>query len=115
ADDGFVGAAVRRSPERGDAGGDRGIRIRARAARHAYRGRGAVLLVIGVQDEEQVQCFRGDFVDVVRLGRYREEHVQQVLAVVEVVARVDERLAGAELEGGGGDRRQLGDDAVRED
>ena len=54
-------------------------------------------------------------IDVVRLARHREEHVQQVRAVVEIVARIDERLAERVLVSRGGDRRNLGDDAVGED
>ena len=60
-------------------------------------------------------ALRRDRVDLVRLARHREEHVEQVRAVVEVVLRVDERLAEHVLVGGRRDRRHLGDDAVRED
>ena len=51
----------------------------------------------------------------VGLARHGEEHVQQVAAVVEVVARIDERLPERVLVGGRGDGRELGDDAVGED
>ena len=111
----LVGAAMRRTPQRRHAGGDRRIGIRAGAAGQAH-GRGAgVLLVIGVQDEQQVERLGGDRVDLVRLARHREQHVQQVAAVVEIVARIDERLPERMLVRRRGDRRDLGDDAVRED
>ena len=111
----FVRAAVRRTPQRRDAGGDRCVRIRAGAAGETH-GRGAgVLLVIGVQDEQQIERLRSHRIDVVRLARHGEEHVQQVRAVVEIVARIDERLAERVLVGRRGDRRNLRDDAMRED
>jgi hypothetical protein len=49
--------------------------------------------MLGVQDQEQVQDAHQLLVDLVRLGRHREHHVEEVRAVAEVVARVDERLA----------------------
>ena len=74
-----------------------------------------VLLVVRVQHQQQVEGLCRHRVDHVILGRHGEEHVQHVRAVVEVVARVDERLAQHVLEGGGRDRGNLGQDAVRED
>ena len=63
---GLVGAAVRRAPQRRDAGGDRRVRVGAGAAGQAH-GRGAgVLLVVGVQDEQQVERLRGDRIDAGR-------------------------------------------------
>ena len=54
-DHGRVGAAVQRAPERADAGRDRGEQVRLRRADHAHgRGR-AVLLVVGVQQQELVE------------------------------------------------------------
>ena len=56
-------------------------RLALRAADQAHgRGR-AVLLVVGVQDEEQVQHLDHVLVDLVRLGRDREHHVEEVRAV----------------------------------
>ena len=96
-------------------GRDRRVRIGAGAAGEPH-GRGAgVLLVVGVQDEQQVERLGRDRIDVVGLAGHREEHVAAGCAVVEVVARIDERLAERVLVRRGGDRRQLRDDAVRED
>ena len=39
---------------------------------------GAVLLVVGVQDQEQVDGLLDDRIDLVRLARRREHHVQEV-------------------------------------
>ena len=77
----------------------------------AHRRRGAVLLVVGVQDEEQVQDLDDLLVDLVRLGRDREHHVEEVRAVVEVVLRVDERLADRLLVREGGDGPHLREQA----
>ncbi len=52
---------------------------------------------------------------VVRLAGHCEEHVQQVGAVREIVARIDEGLAKGVLVGRGGDGRNLRNDAMRED
>jgi hypothetical protein len=71
--------------------------------------------VVGVQDEQEVQRLRGHGVHLVRLCGDREEHVQQVFAVAEVVPRIDEGLPPVELESRRGDRRQLRKNAMRED
>ena len=112
---GFIGAAVCRAPQRGNAGSNSRVRVRAGAACHAHRRRRAVLLVIGVQDEQQVERLRCDRVNLVGLGRHGKQHVQQVLAVVEVVARVHKRLADIQLVGRGRDGWQLGQNPVRKD
>ena len=51
----LVGAAVQRPVERRDGGGRRGIRIRLRGPDAAHGRRRAVLLVVGVQDEEHLE------------------------------------------------------------
>ena len=51
----LVGAAVQRAVERGDAGRDRGVGVDLRGADRAHRGGRAVLLVVGVEDEEDVE------------------------------------------------------------
>ena len=112
---GFVRAAVRRAPQRRNARGNRRVGIRARAAGEAHGGGAGVLLVIGMQHEQQVERLRRHRIELVRLARHGEEHVQHVAAVVEIVARIDERLAERMLVRGGGDGRDLRDDAVRED
>ena len=75
---GFVGAAVGRTPEAGNAGGDAGERVGARGAGQAHgRGR-CVLLVIGMQDEDAVHRAGQNRVHLVFLARHREAHVQEV-------------------------------------
>ena len=111
----LVGATVRRTPKRGHAGRDRGVRIGAGAAGQAHRRSAGVLLVIGMQDQQQVERLHGDRLEPVLLAGHCEEHVEQVGAVRQVVLRIDERLAEDVLVGGRGDCRDLGDDPVRED
>ena len=67
-----------------------------------------------MQDEEQIERLRRDWIDVIRLAGHREEHVQQIRAVIEIVARIDEGLSERMLVCGRGDRRNLRDDAMSE-
>ena len=108
---GLVGAAVRRSPQAGDARGDAGERVGARGAGQPHRRGGGVLLVIGVQDQDAVQRPHQHRVRLVLLARGAEHHVQEVLHVAEAVARIHERLAHVVLVGHGRDGRDLGQQA----
>ena len=109
----LVGATVRRSPQAGDAGGDASVRVGARRARQPHgRGRG-VLLVVRVEDEDAVERARHHRVHAILLARHREQHVEEVFGVVQVVAGIDERLTDRKLVGHGGDRRHLRDQAER--
>ena len=111
----LVGAAMRRAPQAGDAGGDAGERVGpGRAGQPNRAGRG-VLLVVRVQDQDQVHRLRQHRIDLVRLGRHRVEHVQEVLGVTEIVARIYERLADVVLVRPGRDGRHLGDHPERAD
>ena len=78
----LVRAAVQRPEQRVDAGGDRGEQVRLRGADQAHRGRRAVLLVVRVQDEQQVERLRpGPGRPRSRLGGDAERHPQEVLDV----------------------------------
>ena len=108
-DDGLVGAAVQRAPQGADAGSGRGVQVRLRRGDHAYGRRRTVLLVVGVEHQHHVErC--GDLgrghVLLVRLG---EHHVEEVLGVLEVGARVDEGLVDRRLVRRGGERAYLRD------
>src|SRR6266849_342789 len=76
-EDGLVGTAMRRTPQRGDPGGDAGKRVGARRACHAHRRGRGVLLMVGMQDEDLVHGVRQDRVHHVFLARYREHHMQK--------------------------------------
>ena len=71
--------------------------------------------MVGVQNEQQVECLGLDRIDFVGFRRHGEHHLQEVLGVVQIVPRIHERLPDAELVSSGRDGRQLGDDAMRED
>jgi hypothetical protein len=103
----LVRAAVQRPPERADARGDARVEVRARAADDAHRARRAVLLVVGVQQQEQVERAREHGIHLVALARRREHHVQEVRAVVEIVAGVHQRLPARVLVRVRRDRRHL--------
>ena len=84
-----VGAAVERAGQGADAGGERGEEVGRARADHAHgRGR-AVLLVVGVEQEKQVQRARDLGLGDVVLVRLREHHVQEVLAERQLLLRED--------------------------
>src|SRR3546814_10258520 len=89
----LVGAAVRRAPQRGDAGGDAGEGIGVARAGDAHRRGRGVLLVVGVQDEDAVHGARQHRADLVFLAGHREHHVQEVLGIAQVVARSEEHTS----------------------
>ena len=106
---------MRRAPEAGDARRDAGERVGARRSREAHgRGRG-VLLVVGVEDEDAVERPRQHRVDLVVLARDREAHAQEIRGVVEIVLRIDERLADRVFERHRRERRHFRDHADRGD
>ena len=107
----LVGAAVERPPEGADPGGDRGEEVGLAAPHHAHGRGAAVLLVVGVEDQEEVERPLEHRRDLVGLGRHREHHVEEVGAVGEVVLGIDERLADVFLVREGGDRLRLGEEA----
>ena len=111
----LVGAAVRRAPQTGDAGGDAGERIGARRAGQPHRRGRGVLLVVGVQHEDAVERARHHRVDAEILARHAEAHAQEIGAVAEVVLRIQERLADRILVGHRRQRRHLGDHPHRGD
>ena len=86
-----------------------------RGADQPDRRRRAVLLVVGVQDEQHVQRLDQVGVLLVGLGREAERHPQEVLDQPAGVVRVEERLADRLLVGVGRDGRQLRQQAQRGD
>ena len=85
----LVGAAVQRPVERGDSGGDRRVGVDLRGADRAHRVRGAILLVVGVEDEEDVEGLRQPRVGLVPDLGHLVEHREEVLGVAEVVVGID--------------------------
>ena len=91
----LVGAAVQRPVERRRRAGHRRVRIDVRAADRAHRARAAVLLVVGVQDEEDVERALEHRVHLVFQLRHLEQHVQEVAGEAQLVVRIDVRAADA--------------------
>src|SRR6266566_4298253 len=109
----FIGAAVERTVESSDRGGGRGIGIDVGAADAPDGVGGAVLLVVGMKDEENVEsAFQGWVRPVLRFGGGKE-HVQKVARIAEVVVRIDERHAQSMTIRECSDRRNLPDETIR--
>ena len=108
-----VGAAVQRAPEGADPGRGGGEQVGAAGGDHAHGRGAAILLVVGVQQQEKIEGL-GDLRerDVGLVGG-REHHVQEVLAIGQVAARMDVRQAAAGAIRVGRDRAHLGDDDGR--
>ena len=108
----FVGAAVQRTVERRRRARHRRIRIDVRAADAAHGARAAVLLVVSVQDEEDVERALEHRAHLVfELGPL-EQHVQEVAREAQLIVRIHVRPADAVAIGIRGNRRHLGDEAV---
>ena len=80
------------APECVDGGRDRPKEIDHGRADESGGGRGAVLLVIGMQNEEKIERFRYSFVEFVLFAWVSEHHAQEVSYIVQVVVRIHERL-----------------------
>ncbi len=87
----FVRAAVQRAVERGDGRGRGGIRINMRASDSADGVGGAVLFVIRVQDEEDIESALERGIRTVFRFRGAEKHVQKIARIAEFIVRIDER------------------------
>ncbi len=101
---------MQRAVQRGDPGRDGRERVDLGRAHAAHGARRAVLLVVGVQDEEDLERALQHRVRLVPAAD-REGHVDEVADVVELVAREHVREPARMAEGEGGDRRHLGDQA----
>src|SRR5437763_7098325 len=87
-EDRLVRAAVQRAVERGGGAGDGGVRIGVRAADDAHGAGRAVLLVVGVEDEQDVQrALQRRLRRVLGLGHLAHD-VQEVAGIGEVVVRI---------------------------
>ena len=91
------------------AGGARGEQVGLRRAHHPHGRSAAILLVVAVQDEQQVQRVlhfpRHDVLAV----RDREHHVQEIGAVAQVRVGIVERQPERAAVGERGDRADLAD------
>ena len=103
----LVGSTVQRPPQGIDPAGDRGEQVGLRRTHQADRRSGAVLLMVGMQDQQHVQRADDLRIDLVGLRRQAERHPEEVLHQGKRVVRIQERLADRLLVGVGGDGRHL--------
>ena len=87
----LVRAAVQRTPQRANARRRAGKQIRLARGHHAHGRGGAILLVIGVQQENQIQRLDHFRLQLVILVRQREHHVQEIRRVLVVRLGINDR------------------------
>ena len=110
---GFIRAAVQRPVERRGRAGKRRVRIGVRAADAPHRVRAAVLLVVRVQDEEDIERPLQHGVRFVsRLG-HLEQHVQEVPGEAQLVVGQHVRPADGVAEDVGRDAGNFRDEPNR--
>ena len=112
ADDLLVGAAVERAVQTTRGRGDRRVRIGPAGAHGAHRGGAAVLLVVGVEDEQDGERPGEDGIRFVVGIRDIPHHPQEVAGVAEVVHRVLVRQTDPILVGERRHRGHLRDEAL---
>ena len=87
----------------------RQVRIGLRAADDPHGGRAAVLLVVGVQNEEHIERARDDRTGhIFRLG-HLPQHVHEVLGIAEIVVGIHVRMPATVAIGIRRQRSHLGD------
>ena len=112
ANDFFVGAAVERAVERGDCRGRGGVRIDVRATDAADGVGGAILFVVSVEDEEDVESvFESGIRAIPRFGGAKQ-HVQEIAGIAQIVVGIDERHTERVAVGEGRDRGHFADQAI---
>ena len=106
----LVGAAVAGAVEGGGGRGAGRVGVGVGRAHDPHGGGAAVLLVVGVEDEQHVEGLGQGRVGVVAGLGDLPHHRQEVRREAERVVGVDERHADAEAVAAGGQRRHLGDE-----
>ena len=105
----LVSATVERPIQRGDAGRDRRVGVYLTRAHAPDRTRGAVLLVVGVKDEQHVErMFQPRIGLILELG-HLVDHREEVARIGEVVVRIHVGHAPVVPVGEGRQRRHLRD------
>src|SRR5690606_5065908 len=105
---GLVGAAVQRAEQGVDAGRDAAVDVGVGGADDAHCGGGAVQLMVGVEQQEQVERLGVERVQLAVAAAVAEQHVQQVADVVQGRVRGDRLFADGAAVDVRSDRRQLG-------
>ena len=104
----LVGAAVERAVQRGHARGDRRVRVDLGGADAAHRARRAVLLVVGVEDEQDVERVLEPRIGLVADLGHLVDHREEVARIGQLVVRINVRLALVVAERERRQRRHLG-------
>jgi len=111
----LIGAAMKRAEQRIDTRRHRCEEVGMRGADQPHRRGRAVLLVVGVQEQQHVQGLGQDRVDDVVLCRHTEGHAQEVVNETKGVVGVHVGLPDRLLVGVGGQRGQFGEQPDRAD
>ena len=106
-----IGTAVEGAPEGADAGGDGGEEVGFAGADHADGAGGAILFVVGMEDEDEVEGVFDFGVNEMALVGHGEHHVEEVGAVAEGGVGVGVGKAADAAVGVGGDGADFGDEA----
>jgi hypothetical protein len=102
---------MERAPECADPGGRGGEKIRTTGRNHPDSGSGTVLLVVGVKQENKIECLDDFGFEFAILTRIREHHVKKVFGVFEGGFRVDRGQSMGLPVGESGDGADLGNQA----
>lgn len=94
-------------------GRDRGIQVGVRRTGDAHHGRGAVLLVVGMDDEQTAKRVHIQRIGFERLIRHGEAHAQEIVDIATRVVRVQHRLIATAAEDVADDGARLGHDDGR--
>ena len=110
---GLVRAAMQRPGQRVDAGGDRRIQVRVGGAGDADHRRGAILLMVGMDDEQTAERVHVQRVGIEPLVWRGEAHAQEIVDVAAGEVRVEHRLIAAAPENVADHRARLRHDDLR--
>lgn len=108
-EDGLVGAPVQRAVQRCGRGGHSAIGIDVARPHGPHRAGRAVLPVVTVQDEQDIESFLEYRIGLVLCLRRPVHHVQEVPGVRQIVVRIHVREPDTMTIGEGSDGRRLGD------
>ena len=106
----LVRAAMPWARERVDASGDGRIQIRVRGAGDAHHRRRAVLLMVGVDDEQTAERMHIQRIGFEAFVGHREAHANEVVDVAARIVRVEHRFVAAPAQNVADHRARLGHD-----
>jgi len=107
----LVSASMEGAGEGGDAGADGGIDAGVAGADHTHGGRRAILLMVCVDDEEEVEGVLQGFGEHIGLSGRSKHHPQEVCHIAIVAFGIDDGLADGFFIGDGDEGFGFGDEA----